>query len=178
VAALVAACQRPVVPPREVVLGASLPLSGTEAADGSAMRQGYQRAVDEANAAGGLQLAASATTTRVHLEVLDDRAETPLAEEHVAALIKGGVHVLLGTQTAVRAGVQAMIAEREQRPYVANGVDAAGLPGKRMSWVFSVPVTGQDLESRAYETAKAALAAVSRAGALDAAHLRIALGGL
>ncbi len=142
------------------------------------MRDGYRRAVDEANAQGGLMLAAAGGRVPVRLVVHDDRAETPRVEEQTTALVTQGAHVLLGTYTSVRATAQAAVAERVACPCIVNSVDAPGLPGPRMSWVFSVIVSGSDLESRAYETAASALATVSRAAALDAAHLRVAFSGM
>lgn len=173
-----AACAPPAPPPREIVVGVSLPLSGADAASGAAMRDGYARAVDEVNAAGGLQLAATGTRVPVRVLVRDDRAETPLVEEHAAALVKGGAHVLLATYTDVRAGAQAVVADGLGCPLVANPTDAAGLPGKRMSWVFSVPAEGADLRARAHATARIALATVARASVIDPPHLRVAFNGM
>ena len=177
--ALAAGCawQTP-APVTRVLVGASLPLSGADADAGTAVRAGYQHAVDEVNAGGGLLLASTGARVPVTLVVLDDQAETPHAEEHAAALIKDGAHLLLATYTAVRASAQAMVADREGCPYVTNPTDAPGLPGKRMAWVFSVPASGEDLRSRAHATAILALETIGRAEALDPAHLRVAFSGM
>jgi ABC-type branched-subunit amino acid transport system substrate-binding protein len=177
--ALAAGCasQTP-APVTHVLVGASLPLSGADADAGTAMRAGYQRAIDEVNAGGGLLLTSTGARVPVTLVVLDDQAETPRAEEHAATLTRDGVHLLLATHTAVRASAQAMVADRAGCPYVTNPTDAPGLPGRRMAWVFSVPAGGQDLQSRAYATATLALATVGRAAALDPAHLRVAFSGM
>ena len=175
---VMAACDRGAPTPPAIALAASLPLSGSDAEAGSAMRHGYQRAVDEANAGGGLQLAAPGVRVPVTLIVEDDAAETPRAEAYVSEFVKNGAHVILATHTSVRAIAQAQVAEREGCPYVVNPTDAAGLPGARMSWVFSVPAPGTDAEARAYETAKGALAVLGRASRIDPAHVRIAFHGL
>jgi branched-chain amino acid transport system substrate-binding protein len=176
--ALAVGCAGPAAPPREIVVGVSLPLTGADASAGEAMRAGYARAADETNAAGGVALLGTGTRLPVKLVVLDDRGETPRAEEQAAALIRSGAHLLLATHTGVRATAQAAVAEHAGRPYFVNSTDAAGLPGRRMSWVFSVAVLGTDLESRALETGRLALATLARAPAVDAAHVRIAFNGM
>ena len=169
------ACSPPLPVIDRVVLGASLPLSGSDTAAGIALRRGYGKAVDEANAAGGISLARLSRRVPVALTVLNDRGETPVAERHVATLIALGVHVLLATHGDVRATAQALVAERAGCAYVTNPVDAPGLPGSRMRWVVSVPASAGDVETRAYESARGALSMIERAGSPERHALRTLL---
>jgi ABC-type branched-subunit amino acid transport system substrate-binding protein len=174
-----AACSGPALPaaPNVILVGVSLPLTGTDAVHGVAMQEGYARAVEEVNAAGGLELAGGRRVP-VKLLVRDDRSQTPIVEEHAGQFARDGVHLLLATYSDVRAAAQAVAADGLGCPYVANSTDAAGLPGKRMTWVFSVPVEGADLRTRAHHTAQRALSIVGRAGGVDPSHLRIAFAGM
>ena len=173
--AALSACSPPLPVIDRVVLGASLPLSGSETAAGIALRRGYGRAVDEVNAAGGIPLARFSRRVPVALTVLNDRGETPVAERHAEALIALGVHVLLATHGTVRATAQALVAERAGCAYVTNPVDAPGLPGSRMQWVVSVPASAGDVETRAYESARGALSMIERAGSPERHALRTLL---
>jgi hypothetical protein len=103
---------------------------------------------------------------------VNDRGETSIAERQVHALIADGAHALLATHTAVRATAQAVAADRAGLVYVTNVVDAPGLPGSRMTWVHGVTTSASDLESRAYDTARAALALIGRAGTPERHALR------
>ncbi len=174
--ALAGGCSSP-GPPDRVVLGATLPLSGAQAAAGIAIGRGYGRAVAEANAAGGVTLSRWSRRVPVVLALLNDRGETPVAERAAESLVAQGVHVLLGTHTAVRATAQALVAERAACPYVTNTTDAPGLPGSRMQWVVGIalPPSARDPESRAYEAAKGALALVERSGSPDRHAIRAAM---
>jgi ABC-type branched-subunit amino acid transport system substrate-binding protein len=175
IAAALSACAPAPRPIERVVVGASLPLSGSETAAGIALQQGYAKAVDEANAAGGLTLARFSRRVPVVLAVLNDRGEASVAERHVDALIARGAHVLLATHGAVRATAQALAAEHAGCPYVTNPVDAPGLPGSRMQWVVSVPASAGDAGTRAYESARSALALIERAGSPDRHAMRTLL---
>src|SRR3977135_3967041 len=56
----------------QIVIGASLPLTGSEAKAGARVRDGYQLAVDEVMRAGGLEVGNQRLPVR--LELLDDAA--------------------------------------------------------------------------------------------------------
>jgi ABC-type branched-subunit amino acid transport system substrate-binding protein len=175
VAALVAAAAACAPPPvaREFVVGATLPLSGSEAATGEAMRRGYARAVEEVNRAGGLPFGTRARVP-VRLDVRDDCGEASRAERFASELLEGGAHLLLATPVAIRAVPQAAVAEQVGKPLVVNQRDGDGLPGPRAWWTVAVPASG-DVETRAYAMANAVLRAAARVGSTDPGTLRQAL---
>lgn len=77
----------------EFVIGISGPLSGDAAVYGQAVQNSAQLAVDEINAANGLN------GTKFKLVVLDDKADDQEVKTTYNALIKQGVQVTLGTVT-------------------------------------------------------------------------------
>jgi ABC-type branched-subunit amino acid transport system substrate-binding protein len=169
--ALVAiACSGQAVP-ETLVLGATVPLSGTDAPIGEAMRRGYERAVNEVNRAGGVAIGA-AQKLRVRFDVRDDASEASRAERLATELLSGDCHALLGTASPVRVVVQAAVAENIRKPLLVAAAD--GVPGARARWTFAVPSSG-DPEQRAYETARAALRAFEAARGGDPNALRYAL---
>lgn len=174
VVALVAACS-PRAPVESVVLGATLPLSGRDATLGEAMARGYRRAVDEINRDGGLLLSGSGRRVAVRLDLRDDVGEVAKSEALAREVLEQGAHALLSTSTAVRAVAQAVVAERAERPHFVNPIEAAGLSTAHSRWTFLVDVEGADHEARAYETARAALAAIERAGTVDPAMVSLSL---
>jgi len=168
-----AGCGRPATP-SSVLIGATLPLSGVESDVGRAFERGYQRAVDETNAGGGLQVGDRGSGVRVRFELRDDKGDPAAVERLAEELYSRGCLALVATASDVRSAMQAALAERLGRPYVVNRTDAPGLPGSHQQWVFSVMTEGE-VEERAYQTARALLSAIGRAGASDAISIRNAL---
>lgn len=173
--------------PPEVVIGATLPLSGSEAAVGAAFLRGCERAVAERNAAGGLRLS-QGSALPVRLAVRDTGTQTPEAERLVGELAEAGVAAILATPDDVRAVAQAVAAERAQWPLVVHPSNAPGVPEAHMRWVFALPplaapvpdasVAPHDaaaMEARGYETVSYLLAALESAERLDALSVRAAL---
>jgi ABC-type branched-subunit amino acid transport system substrate-binding protein len=172
----VVACGSREVPVSEVVIGVTVPLTGSDALVGESARRGYERALAEARAGGGIRLANLGRTVAVRLDLRDDVSETPQAEQLVGALFDAGAHVVIATPNAVRAAAQADVAERIARVLVVNTVDAPGLPGSRMRWVIGVAADG-DVEARAFATLQDTLAGIAAASTLDPAGIRLALSG-
>ena len=162
-------------PPAEILIGATLPLTGSDAAVGLAARRGYEHAVAEQHAEGGVHLGADGPVARVRLDLRDDRSETPRAEQLVGALLDAGAHVVIATPNAVRATAQAEVAERAGRLLIVNATDGSGLPGPKMRWVVSIPAD-EDVEMRAYWTLRTLLTAIATAGTVDNAAVRLLLG--
>ena len=177
VAALVigwsAGCGRPATP-SSILIGATLPLSGAESDLGRAFERGYKRAVDEANARGGLRIGERGSGVRVALELRDDKGDPSVVERLAEELYARGCLALVATASDVRSAMQAALADRLGRPYVVNRTDAPGLPGSHQQWVFSVAAAGE-VDERAYQTAVALLAAIGEAGSSDVISIRNAL---
>lgn len=168
--ALAVACSGQRVP-AALVLGATVPLSGTDAPIGAAMRRGYERAVDEVNRAGGVAIGSS-RKLRVRFDLRDDGSEAARAERLATELLSGDCHALLGTASAIRVAVQAAVAEDFRKPLLVAAAD--GVPGARSRWTFAIAAAGGP-EERAYETARAALHAFEVAEGGDPNALRYAL---
>lgn len=161
--------------PEDVVVGASLPLSGPDAERGRAMERGYRRAVEETAARGGVSLGAGDGRVPLRLELLDDHGEAALAERLADELVGRGAVALLATFGPVRVATQAAAAEHVSRPYVLSTADAPGLPGRRAEWSVGLTVEGSD-EARAHALATRLIDAIERAGVTDARAIRLALG--
>jgi branched-chain amino acid transport system substrate-binding protein len=101
----------------ELVIGASLPLSGALASFGAFQRWGYERAVAEANKAGGIVVGGSHATVR--LVVRDDRTDANVSASNIETLIsRDHATALLGSCTPALVNAGALVAERHRVPMV------------------------------------------------------------
>lgn len=107
----------PAVAAEEVVVGASLPLSGPLAGFGSFQQWGYKRAVDEANKAGGIVVGGKALPVRLILR--DDKTDPNTSAGNIETLIsRDNATALLGSCTTPLVVAGALVAERHKTPMV------------------------------------------------------------
>jgi branched-chain amino acid transport system substrate-binding protein len=102
-----------------VVIGASIPITGTLAGFGAFVKWGYQHAVNQVNAAGGLSVGAK--KRQVKLILLDDKSDPNTTSNNVQQLITGNhVDGLLGSCTPVLVNAGAIVADRARVPMVTG----------------------------------------------------------
>jgi branched-chain amino acid transport system substrate-binding protein len=101
-----------------ILIGASVPLTGTFAAFGGYLRWGYTHAVDQINAEGGIVVDGVAHPVR--LVVLDDESNPDVTATNVERLIlQDHVTALLSSSTPPLVNPGALVAERYHVPMVA-----------------------------------------------------------
>ena len=101
----------------EIVIGASLPLSGPLAGFGSFQQWGYKRAVDEVNKAGGISI--GGTKQMVKLIIRDDKTDPNATASNTETLIsRDKVVAMLGSCTPALVNAGALVAERAKKPMV------------------------------------------------------------
>jgi branched-chain amino acid transport system substrate-binding protein len=127
----------------EIVIGASLPLSGPLAGFGSFQQWGYKRAVDEVNRAGGISI--GGTKQMVKLIIRDDKTDPNASASNIETLISRDHAVaLLGSCTPALVNAGALVAERAKKPMV-TGCDPLEVFKSVRKWnyvwdlFFSVP---------------------------------------
>ncbi|MGY3149289.1 branched-chain amino acid transport system substrate-binding protein [Bradyrhizobium sp. USDA 3397] len=103
----------------EIVIGASIPLSGPLAGFGSFQQWGYKRAVDEVNKAGGI--AVNGTKRQVKLIIRDDKTDPAVTAANTETLIsREKVVAMLGSCTPALVNAGALVAERAKKPLVTG----------------------------------------------------------
>lgn len=103
----------------EIVIGASLPLSGPLAGFGSFQQWGYKRAVEAVNKAGGL--AVDGKKMPVRLVIRDDRTDPNASASNIETLIsRDKATALLGSCTPSLVNAGALVAERHKKPMVTG----------------------------------------------------------
>ena len=127
----------------EIVIGASLPLSGPLAGFGSFQQWGYKRAVDEVNKAGGITVGGA--KQMVKLIIRDDKTDPNAAASNTETLIsRDHVVAMLGSCTPALVNAGALVAERAKKPIV-TGCDPLEVFTSVRKWkyawdlFFSVP---------------------------------------
>jgi branched-chain amino acid transport system substrate-binding protein len=101
----------------EVLIGASIPLSGSLASFGSYEQWGYNTAVNDLNKAGGLMIGGQ--PHKVRLIVLDDKTDPSVTQSNTETLIsRDKVVAMLGSCTPALVNAGALVAERHKIPMV------------------------------------------------------------
>ncbi|XSC47362.1 amino acid ABC transporter substrate-binding protein [Bradyrhizobium sp. RDT10] len=101
----------------EIVIGASIPLSGPLAGFGSFQKWGYNRAVDDINKAGGI--AVDGKKLPVRLVLRDDKTDPNATAANTESLLSRDKAVaLLGSCTPALVNAGALVAERKKIPLV------------------------------------------------------------
>jgi branched-chain amino acid transport system substrate-binding protein len=119
----------------EVVIGATLPLTGSEARIGGFFKEGYELAVAEVNRNGGIQVGGAKMPVR--LELLDDTSTQATAVSLAERLINNDrVQFLLGTYGTNVVEAQSTVAEQSGVPYVTGGGAASAIYKRGYKWIF------------------------------------------
>jgi branched-chain amino acid transport system substrate-binding protein len=123
-----------------ISVGATLPLTGPDSKSGTAFKEGYDLAFEEANAAGGIEL--SSGRRKVELTLLDDRGQVEAAAMLADRLIsQEKVDFLLGTYQSNTTKAQSIVAEQQGVPYVSGGGAVASIyAGSKWTFGLLAPV--------------------------------------
>jgi branched-chain amino acid transport system substrate-binding protein len=135
VVALASCKPKPAAPAGEILIGATLPLTGAEARIGGFFKEGYDLAFDEVTRRGGLQIAGVARP--VKLQLYDDTSNQATAVSLADKLINSDhAQFLLGTYSTALVEAQTTVAESNQVPYVNGGGAASEIYKRGYKYVF------------------------------------------
>src|SRR6266704_3100611 len=140
----------------EIVIGASIPLSGPLAGFGSFQRWGYQHAVDEANQAGGVQVGGA--KRKVRLVLLDDKTDPNTTSANTDTLItRNQATALLGSCTPALVNAGGVVADRNRVPMVTGCAPLEAFKSvKQWQYVWDVFFDEPDLAEAPFKTLAAA----------------------
>lgn len=132
--------------PDKIVIGSTLPLTGSESKAGGRFKQGYELAVDEINAKGGIDVGGK--KVKVELKLLDDGSEQAKTVNLAQRLITSDkVNFFLGTYSTSLVEAQSTVAEQNHIPYVNGGGAATSIYSKGYKWIFGTLAPVQNLAS-------------------------------
>jgi branched-chain amino acid transport system substrate-binding protein len=120
-----------------IKIGASIPLTGPLSSFGPVLQDGYQAAVDEVNAAGGVSV--DGAQREVELVVLDNESDpTKAADQSRTLVLEDGVAGLLGSVSPGLTIPASNIADLEKVPLVSSLTPIrAWLAGNPDGWQFA-----------------------------------------
>jgi branched-chain amino acid transport system substrate-binding protein len=137
-----------------IKIGASVPLSGPLAGFGSFVKWGYQHAVAQVNAAGGITV--NGKKKKVQLIMLDDQTDPNTVANNTTRLItRDNVDAMLGSCTPALVNAGALVADRNQVPLV-TGCDPLGAftSVKKWNYVWDLFFAEPELSALPFETLK------------------------
>ncbi|MEW6261889.1 MAG: ABC transporter substrate-binding protein [Thermodesulfobacteriota bacterium] len=118
-------------------IGAPQPMTGPDAPFGAKFKKAYDLAVEEINAAGGVN------GKKIEVVIEDHQAKNPLAATVAEKLINTQkVLVLTGGRASGQAVEIASVAQRLKTPYVVDHPSADIITSKGFEWVFRNNPTG------------------------------------
>jgi branched-chain amino acid transport system substrate-binding protein len=121
----------------EILIGATLPLTGSESRTGGFYKEGYELAFEEANKNGGIDVGGK--KMQVRLTLLDDTSAQATAASLADRLINSDkVQFLLGTYATNLVEAQSVVAEQNAIPYVNGGGAATAIYKRGYKWVFGL----------------------------------------
>jgi branched-chain amino acid transport system substrate-binding protein len=139
----------------DVVIGASIPITGTLAGFGAFEKWGYEHAVNQVNATGGLDVGGH--KRHVKLILLDDKTDPNTTSNNVQQLITGDhVDALLGSCTPVLVTAGAIVADRSRVPMVTGCAPLEAFKSvKKWNYVWDIFFDEPDLAAAPFGTLKA-----------------------
>jgi branched-chain amino acid transport system substrate-binding protein len=121
----------------KILVGATLPLTGTEARVGGFFKEGYDLAFEEVSKAGGLEVAGKKLP--VELKLLDDTSNQATAVSLADRLVNNDqVDFLLGTYASHLVEAQSTVAEQNRVPYVNGGGGATKIYKRGFKYLFGL----------------------------------------
>src|SRR5512138_3415384 len=121
----------------KIVVGATLPLTGSEARVGGFFKEGYDLAFEQVNKAGGLEVGGKKLP--VELVLLDDTSMQATAVSLADRLVNSDhVHFLLGTYASHLVEAQSTVAEQNRVPYVNGGGGATKIYKRNFKYLFGL----------------------------------------
>ncbi len=119
----------------EILIGATLPLTGSEARIGGFFKEGYDLAFEEVNAQGGIDVGGKKRP--VKLQLYDDTTKQATAVSLADKLINSDkVDFLLGTYSTALVEAQTAVAEQNKMPYVNGGGAASEIYKRGYKYIF------------------------------------------
>lgn len=142
-------------PAGPVKIGAVVPLTGRYASGGAQVKAGYEFAVEDVNARGGLPV--GGRKLPVELTLLDDESDPTKTVSRLDALTSQGVIVLLGGFASDLHAAAAAVAERARLPYCGVAFALHGIHEHGFRYLFSPFPKSPEIASETFRFLNAAI---------------------
>jgi branched-chain amino acid transport system substrate-binding protein len=122
--------------PAKIVIGATVPMTGSDSKAGNMYKDGIQLAFDRLSIAGGLEM--GGRRVPVELRLLDDESKGENASRLAEKLVQEGADFLISTYSTALVEPQSAVAERLRVPYVAGAASATPLYQRGFKYLFGL----------------------------------------
>lgn len=122
-------------PPGILRLGAVVPLTGRFASGGAQVRAGYEMAVEDLNARGGVRVGGQ--QLRLELALVDDESDPTKTVSRMEALAQQDIAVYLGGFGSDLHAAAAAVAEKNRIPYCGVAFALWGIHQRGFKYLFS-----------------------------------------
>lgn len=125
--------------PKEIVLGAALPLTGGQAREGGFFQKAYELAAKEINDAGGIMVKEFNRKIPVRLIIYDDKSDTTAsvnAYEKLATEDK--VDAFLGGYSTALVQAHVVVPAKYSIPYINGGGATGAIYSQGNKWIFGL----------------------------------------
>ncbi len=129
--------QVPKAAPREIILGAALPLTGGQSREGGYVNKAYTMAIKEINDAGGIMVKEYGKKIPIKLIIYDDKSDNTTSVQLYEKLVtEDKVNALLGGYGTPLITAHTIVAEKYRVPYVNGGGATGAIYQRGMKYIF------------------------------------------
>lgn len=156
---------KPTTPPApaSIEIGASIPLTGKYGSLGSQVKAGYEYAVADINAAGGVEVAQYGKKIPLHLTIYDDESDPTKAVSKLESLYsEQKVTAYLGGAASDMHAATSAIAEKNKVPYLGISFALWKIHQQGYKYLFSPFVKSPDQANDVFAFLNGALAEANR----------------
>lgn len=125
--------------PKEIILGAALPLTGGQSREGGYYKRAYELAVKEINDAGGITVKEYGKKIPIKLIIYDDKSDNTTSVQLYEKLVtEDKVNALLGGYGTPLITAHTIVAEKYRTPYVNGGGATGAIYERKMKYIFGL----------------------------------------
>ncbi len=125
--------------PKEIILGAALPLTGGQSREGGYVNKAYAMALKEVNDAGGIMVKTYGKKIPIKLIIYDDKSDNTTSVQLYEKLVtEDKVNALLGGYGTPLITAHTIVAEKYRVPYVNGGGATGAIYQRGMKYIFCV----------------------------------------
>jgi branched-chain amino acid transport system substrate-binding protein len=125
--------------PKEIILGAAVPITGGQSREGGYFKKAYELAVKEINEAGGITVKEYGKKIPIKLIIYDDKSDNTTSVQLYEKLVtEDKVNALLGGYGTPLITAHTIVAEKYRMPYVNGGGATGAIYERKMKYIFGL----------------------------------------
>lgn len=125
--------------PKEIILGAALPMTGGQSREGGYYKKAYELAIKEINDAGGIMVKEYGKKIPIKLIIYDDKSDNTTSVQLYEKLVtEDKVNALLGGYGTPLITAHTIVAEKYRMPYVNGGGATGAIYERKMKYIFGL----------------------------------------